>query len=280
MMQEHGSSTRKNSRLAAFTLSLAIALSAGADIVVGIGDICRTSDPEHISLGTNYVSAVRHAGGVPFLIGRSTDAKEIGAALDHVDVLLIAGGADIDPARYREPFTPQMGETNPDRDAFEWVLLAEAAKRNMPVFGICRGCQLLNVYHGGTLHQDIPHDYPNSEVCHRGYKGKTRFPVPHEVVSEPDSWVAKWGGERFDAPSAHHQSVKAVAPGFRVTARARDGVVEAIESTNAIGVQFHPEKIIEPRFDAFSKRMFQGVMTWYAERLAAVRAERAARISH
>ena len=247
-------------------------LSAGEQLVVGVGDICPLQEPELMALGTNYVHAIRKAGGIPFLIGRSTNAQEIGAALDHVDVLLIAGGPNINPARYNEPFTPQMGETNFDRDAFEWVLLEEAGKRQMPVFGICHGCQLLNVYHGGTLHQDIPYDYPDSKVCHRGFKDGKRHPVSHEVIAVPGSKVAQWGGERFDAPSSHHQSVKAVAPGFRVTARAADGVIEAIESENAIGVQFHPEKLIEPRFVEFSKKMFEGIMAWYAERLSVVRA--------
>ena len=250
---------------------------AGGAIVVGVGDICRVPAPEYISLGTNYVCAIRKAGGVPLLIGRSTDPHEIGAALDHVDVLLVAGGPNIDPVRYHEPFTPLMGETNQERDAFEWVLLSEAAKRDMPVFGICRGCQLINVYHGGSLHQDIPHDYPDSKVLHRGYDGKKRVPVVHKVLASKGSWVAKWGGERFDAPSSHHQSVKAVAPGFRVTAYAQDGVVEAIEGENAIGIQFHPEKIIEPRLAEFSHRMFTGIMSWYAERLAAVRSRSAAK---
>ena len=262
-------------RIYAFAVaaSIAIQLLGAGEIVVGIGDICSARSPEIVSLGMGYVNAIRKAGGVPLLIARSADPRDVGAALDHVDALLLAGGADIEPARYGEESTPQMGKTSPERDAFEWLLLSEAAKRRIPVFGICRGCQVLNVYYGGTLHQDIPHDYPDSKVVHRRNEGGKTSPVVHEVIAEAGSWVAKWGGGKFDATSSHHQSVKAVAPGFRVTARAPDGVVEAIEGENAIGVQFHPEKIIEPRLTAFSQRIFEGVMKWYSERLAAKSAE-------
>ena len=258
-------------RIYAFVAAASIAaqLFGAGGIVVGIGDVCSARSPEVISLGMSYVNAIRKAGGVPLLIGRSADPRDVGAALDHVDVLLLAGGVDVEPARYGEEHTPQMGKTSPERDAFEWLLLSEAAKRRMPVFGICRGCQVLNVYYGGTLHQDIPHDYPDSKVVHRRNEGGKTSPGVHEVISEAGSWIAKWGGDKFDATSSHHQSVKAVAPGFRVTARAPDGVVEAIEGGNAIGVQFHPEKIIEPRLKDFSQRMFEGIMKWYAERLAA-----------
>lgn len=254
-------------RVFAVIFSLLSVSAAARPIVVGIGDVCSTSDVTIASVGLDYVRAIRAAGGVPLLIGQSANRAELGYALDRVDVLLMAGGPNIMPERYGEPFTERMGGTNPKRDTFEWALLDEATRRDMPVVGICRGCQLLNVYHGGSLHQDIPYDYPTSKVCHRGTDGIRRWPVLHEILAESDSLLAKWIGRGFSAPSSHHQSVKAVAAGFRVSAYSRDGVIEGIESENAIGVQFHPEKIIRPELQAFSRKFFTSVMAWYAERL-------------
>ena len=254
-------------RIFAVICSLLSISAAARPIIVGVGDVCSTSDVTIASVGLDYVRAIRAAGGVPLLIGQSADPVELGLALDRVDVLLMAGGPNIMPERYGEPFTERMGGTNPKRDTFEWALLDEAKKRDMPVVGICRGCQLLNVYHGGSLHQDIPYDYPTSKVCHRGTDGIRRWPVLHEVLAEPGSLLAKWVGRDFAAPSSHHQSVKVVAPGFKVSAYARDGVIEGIESENAIGVQFHPEKIIRSELRAFSRKFFAAVMAWYAERL-------------
>ena len=254
-------------RVFAVIFSILSISAAARPIAVGIGDVCSTSDVTIASVGLEYVRAIRAAGGVPLLIGQSADPVELGLALDRVDVLLVAGGPNIMPERYNEPFTEQMGGTNPKRDTFEWALLDEATKRKMPIVGICRGCQLLNVYNGGSLHQDVGYDYPTSKVCHRGTDGIRRWPVFHTVLAEPDSLLVKWLGREFEAPSSHHQSVKSVAPGFKVSAYARDGVIEGIESENAIGVQFHPEKILKPESQAFARKFFAAVMAWYAERL-------------
>ena len=125
------------------------------------------------------------------------------------------------------------------RDAWEFLLLDEAVKRRLPVFGICRGCQVINVYFGGTLWQDLPSERPG-EITHRSKK-------LHPIRIVQGSHLAKsLRAENLMVNTSHHQAVKDLAPGFRAVAFAPDGVVEAIESDNlpVAGVQFHPERLL------------------------------------
>ena len=159
--------------------------------------------------------------------------------VSRLDALVMTGGEDFDPALYGAERSPKLGEVNAPRDDFDLRLLAAARRRRLPVLGICRGCQLVNIAFGGTLWQDLPSEFPAKDVQHRG--------VHHQISIEPGSRLslALSGATNVVVNSMHHQAVKRLAPGFRITAASPEGVVEAIEGTDypAMGVQFHPEKL-------------------------------------
>ena len=210
-------------------------LRAYAALVVGIADMC--SETNRVSVKTTYVDAVAAAGNMPLVLPAQTNRAAVAQTLASVDMLLLCGGEDVEPCRYGTEPSPLLGEVNRRRDAWEFLLLDEAVKRRLPVFGICRGCQLINVYFGGTLWQDLPSERPG-EVAHRDEDG-------HAIRIVAGSRLADClGTDGLKVNSSHHQAVKDLAPGFKATAFAPDGVVEAIESETLpiAGVQFHPEK--------------------------------------
>ncbi len=212
-------------------------LALAASLVVGIADMCR--EENSVSVQATYTEAVSAAGNKPFVLPAQTNRVAVARMLESVDVLLLCGGEDVAPARYGAEPSPMLGKVNLKRDEWEFLLLDEAVKRRLPVFGICRGCQLINVYFGGTLWQDLPSERPG-EIVHRSTD-------LHSIRIEPGSRLAKClGTDRIDVNTSHHQAVKKLAPGFKATAFAPDGVVEAIENETLpiAGVQFHPEKLL------------------------------------
>jgi putative glutamine amidotransferase len=191
----------------------------------------------------DYVSGVAQAGGVPMVLPPIAETAEETAR--RIDGLLLCGGSDLDPRYYGEEPIPELGPTLPERDEFEMALLGHALERGMPVFGICRGLQVLNVALGGTLYQDLSSQIGNGSIAHRQKMPKWQW--THEVEVSGGSNIAKImkvGGLRVN--SYHHQAVKDLADGLVVSARASDGVVEVVESRNLserwlIGVQWHAE---------------------------------------
>ena len=217
-------------------LAASLSLWGQAALVVGIADMC--SETNRASVLKTYTDSVAAAGNTPFVLPAETNRAAVARLLASVDALLLCGGEDVDPRRYGAIPSPRLGEVNQRRDAWEFLLLDEAVKRRLPVVGICRGCQLINVYFGGTLWQDLPSERPG-EVAHRG-KGD------HAIRIVAGSRLAGClGTDSLTVNTSHHQAVKELAPGFRATAFAPDGVVEAIESETLpiTGVQFHPEKL-------------------------------------
>ncbi len=195
----------------------------------------------------DYRQSVLHTGGEVRIIDPSMPVAE---ALTGIDGLLLTGGGDVEPARYGE--SPQAGleDVDPARDEFEIALIAAARTRDLPIFAICRGVQVLNVAAGGTLVQDIPSQVPGALKHSLVVPPHPPYELAHEVWVEKDSLLAKLLGERLvgadtcEVNSRHHQAVKAVAPGFRVAATAPDGVIEALEDPAArfcLGVEWHPE---------------------------------------
>jgi putative glutamine amidotransferase len=209
----------------------------------------------------DYRQSILHAGGDVRVIDASMSVED---ALDGVDGLLLTGGDDVSPERYGEPAHPSVVEDHA-RDEFEVNLVAEARRRNLPIFAICRGVQVLNVAAGGTLVQDIPSQITGALNHNLTVPPHQAYDLAHEIWIEKDSLLAKLMGERLigtdtcEVNSRHHQAVKDVAAGFRVSATAPDGVIEAIEDPDArfcIGVQWHPENFwrtgeFRPLYEAF-----------------------------
>ena len=201
--------------------------------VIGITP-CSTPD--------DYVESVRRAGAEPIVLSNDDDPSSV---LDRVDGVLLTGGLDVDPALYGE--APHPATTiAPQRDGFEIPLTREAVRRDVPVFAICRGVQVLNVAEGGTLVQDIPSAIDGA-LNHAIDKPKDHAAHPVTVAADTKLAVALGGASPADAcpvNSRHHQAVGKVAPDFVVAAVSPDGIVEAIErpaSTFCLGVQWHPE---------------------------------------
>lgn len=204
-----------------------------------IGITMTIDDKGFFSLRPEYARAVEKAGGVPLLLAPGSPAK---AVLDRLDGLLLSGGSDIDPTLYGQAPHP-TSQWKRERDDFELALTHGALERDVPVLAICRGQQVLNVAAGGTLVQDIPSQQPHAGPHYP--KGVDRWHIAHEVDVLPGTRLREiLGQDVLAVNSFHHQAVDALAPGLRLAARGRDGIVEAIESPNhrfVIGVQWHPE---------------------------------------
>jgi putative glutamine amidotransferase len=206
-----------------------------------------TDFPENLShlssdlFVVGYGEAVAAAGGTPVLLTREADVETLVARLDG---LLIAGGQDVDPRLYGAAPGPRTTLLDPVRDRFEISLVRAAVTRAVPVLGICRGAQLVNVAFGGTLVPDLDAGTGESHAF-LGYPPEHRS---HAVTTVPGSLVAALYGPRVLVNSYHHQAVATPGSRLRVTARAADDVVEAIELPGAdvLGVQWHPEMFREP----------------------------------
>ena len=200
-------------------------------------------DEPAVILPLGYASAVQAAGGIAVMLppdGEAADAPD--ELLDRLDALILGGGADVDAASYRvEPHSETVG-TNPDRDRFELALAREALERDLPLLGVCRGMQLMNVAAGGNLDQHLP-----ERIGHERHRSKPGSWSEHEVRLAPGSLAAKASGaERLTIKSHHHQGVGELGQGFEATAWATDDdTVEAIEQPRrgfALGVLWHPEE--------------------------------------
>jgi putative glutamine amidotransferase len=208
----------------------------------------------------DYVESIRRVGGEPRVLDPLVDQPTRVAA--EVDGMLLTGGVDIDPVRYGEARIEAVTAIEPERDAFEFELIAAARQARLPLFGICRGLQVMNVAFGGSLVQDIPSQMSGT-VTHT--VAAPPCAIAHEVWISKGSRLATLMQEKMvDADtcsvnSRHHQAVNRLAPGFEVTATAPDGVIEAIECSASgfcLGVQWHPENFwrtgeFRPLFEGF-----------------------------
>lgn len=204
----------------------------------------------------DYVDAVIRAGGVPLIIPFSTDKEVIISQAQLIDGLILSGGHDISPYNYGQEPSQKIGETFPERDTYEMILLEESKKRDIPILGICRGFQLINVAAGGTLYQDLSL-IPGNILKHDQVSNPTL--KTHKVEIKENSVISSIFGKETMVNSFHHQVIDKVANDFIVVAKASDGVVEAIEHKTykfLVAVQWHPEMLAvncEKARELFSK---------------------------
>jgi putative glutamine amidotransferase len=193
----------------------------------------------------DYVEGVAGAGGAPVVLPPVGEESAAQALIHSLDGLLLSGGSDLDPSYYGEEPVPELGVTLPERDAFEMALVGLALRRGMPVFGICRGMQVLNVALGGTLYQDLPSQWEQDPLKHR--QDTPKWQPTHEVRVSEGSYIAEvMGRESVKVNSYHHQGIRDLAEGLVVTGRSSDGVIEAVEAEDLserwlLGVQWHAE---------------------------------------
>ncbi|MFG1702981.1 gamma-glutamyl-gamma-aminobutyrate hydrolase family protein [Nonomuraea sp. M3C6] len=184
-----------------------------------------------------YVEQVVRAGGQPVVLPPAGDPAQV---VSRLDGLILAGGGDIDPARYGEPPHDRTGYIRKFRDEAEFALLTEALDAGLPFLGICRGLQVLNVALGGTLHQHLP-----DVVGHAGHSPEPGRFGPLPIIAKPGTRLAKaLGTDPVTVPHYHHQAIDRLAPGLTATATADDGTIEAVEPDSGaftMAVQWHPE---------------------------------------
>ena len=213
---------------------------------IGITGVVRHYEgADRTGVNAAYTRAVLAAGGVPLIIPSLVDPAHVGLVADALDGILFTGGEDIEPSRYGAAASPLSQAPDPGRDAMEIALVAAARARALPVLGICRGMQLVNVALGGTLWQDLPTERPGA-IHHDPDQPRTRR--THSVRIEPGSLVAAaLGRDRLEVNSVHHQAVRDLAPALRAVGWADDGVIEAAEGDRTapwlVTVQWHPEEI-------------------------------------
>lgn len=208
---------------------------------------------------TDYPRSIALAGGLPVELTRDADAVEM---VEHLDALVLTGGADVEPSQYGQDPDDDLGAIEPDRDAWEMALLAAARDKGIPVLAICRGFQLVNVVFGGTLRQHVDLEegsgHPQWDV-----DGHT---ATHEVSVAVGTLTSNLFQGEIGVNSLHHQVVDEVGEGLIVTAKASDGVVEGLETPDGsiVAVQWHPELLDKP------DPTFQWVVRAAKERLARV----------
>jgi putative glutamine amidotransferase len=219
--------------------------------VVAVTATRRTDDGrERVTLNSAYVRSLVAVGLVPLVSSSLLYPERAPALLDRVDGLLLTGGEDVDRACYHTAPHSKLGKTDAARDAVELALIAGARARQLPLLGICRGIQILNVAFGGTLFQDLASEHPTA-VDHADEARR------HGVRLAPQSLAHRTvRALQASVNSRHHQAVRRLAPGLVATAWAEDGVVEAVEAANGsapwmLAVQWHPE-------DDTERALFQG----------------------
>lgn len=207
------------------------------------------------------MSAIEQAGGLPVVLPYLTSDQLIDEAVKRLDGIYLSGGGDIDPIYFDEEPHPKLGVFQPERDSFEIKITKKMLEKDKPILGVCKGAQMLNLATGGDMFQDI-YSQIDGELLQHSQKA-ANYVATHDVELVEGSLIHQLVGEKvIRVNSFHHQANRNPGKGLIVSGRARDGVVEAVESKEhrfALGVQWHPESFRlnhEP-----SKRIFLGFIT-------------------
>lgn len=215
-------------------------------------------DESFLMIKRHYPASIAHAGAAPIMLPATDNSDLIARYAAMIDGLLLPGGDDLEPTRYGEAQRWQCGNVCPDRDAFELALCREVLRLGKPILGICRGIQLLNVALSGTLYQDLPSQQPDS-LAHQ-QKQKPCYASHSVRLAKGSRMAAIYAAENVLVNSHHHQAIKDVGEGLRVTATAPDGVIEAVEHAShpfCVAVQWHPELLWEHAATKVHAKLFE-----------------------
>ena len=219
--------------------------------MIGILGLTRSTDPglyisgEHVFTGSTNVRAIQMNGGVPVLIPAAMAAEDVEAAVSFCDGILIPGGDDVTPWYYDEEPLPVIGTFRPEIDD-AWLKVGRYALENkIPMLGICKGHQTLNVLMGGSLYQDL--SLQGGELIQHLQRFNRTYLTHHVEVVEGTRLAGLFGAGKLKTNSMHHQAVKKLGKGLKISARACDGTVEGIEDEEGLimGVQWHPEDLVD-----------------------------------
>ena len=201
---------------------------------------------ERSYVNNDYISSVIRNNAIPMIIPFNTHDEVIKEQIESVDALILSGGHDVNPLNYNNQPKEKLGETFDERDKFDLKLVEYALEKNIPILGICRGLQILNVYFGGSLHQDLSYDNKIYIKHNQQYNPKS---ASHTVeLSKGTKLYDMFNKDIINVNSFHHQTIDRLAYGLIASALSFDGVIEAIEHKDfnfVVGVQWHPEMLHE-----------------------------------
>lgn len=204
-------------------------------------------DQDMLMSTMDYSRCIEKAGGIPVNIPVIEDEDYIDGVVNKLDGFLFSGGPDVNPLNYNQPIKKGLGKIAPERDIFELKLLKKVLEKDKPILGICRGYQLINVYFGGTLHQDINNNNL-TDLDHVGIMGP-KHNICHKVALTEGSKIHKvFNKKDVMVNSYHHQAIDKIGDKLIVTGKSEDGIIEAFEHMNhkfVMGVQWHPEMMSE-----------------------------------
>lgn len=233
--------------------------------LIGINLDLAESKRKEASIPSYYYEAVEKSGGIPVLIPPMPE-QDMRSVLGKLNGLLLIGGDDYPPSMYGEKPDPKTSVMNPERSYFDLALLKEALHASeLPILGICAGCQILNIGSGGSLVQDIPSHHPESKIVHGGPYSAQEGPHMHKVTFESSTRLSKiYEPASLTVPTSHHQCVGKVGKDLNVAAKTDDGLPEAVERTGerfVVGVQWHPERDFEHNKALFAEFIKQAAET-------------------
>lgn len=216
-------------------------------------------DQTYYMTATENVKAIAEAGGMPVIMPILSEEKELDELAERLDGLYLTGGYDIDPTKFGEEPHPDLGTIIPIRDSFEMAMVHKMRELNKPILGVCRGCQIMNIAIGGDMYQDI-YSQNNEQLLQHSQKAPKAH-RSHYVYVEEDSLLFQLIGKtKISVNSRHHQANRTVPVDFKVSGKASDGIIEAIESkddTFYLGVQWHPENLASANIEE-AKNIYNG----------------------
>ena len=216
-------------------------------------------EKENIRMLPAYMDGISLAGGLPILFPFTEDREEAAQLVRMCDGILLPGGPDVAPELYREASIGECVSVCPKRDTLEFMAFEEALAQDKPVFGICRGIQVINVCLGGSLYQDLPTQHPSETVHHQSPPYDR--PVHDVLIAEGSPLHKCVGVGRLSVNSHHHQAISRLAPGLKAMAYSPDGLVEAVfmpEKRFVRAVQWHPERMLKT--DPHSRELFRAFL--------------------